>query len=506
MYLDSFGFDEPPFSITPDPKFVFLSEKHQESLAHLVYGITRGGGAGFVQLTGEVGTGKTTICRLLLEQIPENTHIALILNPCITPVELLENICKELKISLRGIKGKLNRMVDKLNDFLLNSWAKGENTVVVIDEAQNLPRDTLEQLRLLTNLETDKQKLLQIILIGQPELRTTMRRNDLRQLAQRVTARYHLKPLSADETYEYLSHRINKAGGDSSIISKPVAQKIYQLTGGVPRLINILTDRSLLAAYSENSENITKKHVNTAANEVLPESNPHQHKRNHLLHYLLVLAFLVIISVMIYWFGYRSPTQLLVTDLTENNIVTNDINTFEYSSNAMVWESYLKLWDSSSNKIWSKTTCPESKDSGLACMRRQGNLQQIKKLNRPVVLLVNDKLILLEKIKSSQIGLKDKDNNLIFLSENWLRDEWLGTYFILWPMPAQLLDNPDAKELNRWSLEMANSISTERIGEMQLNDWIIDFQRSNGLLDDGIIGSETQMALSLSAYNGPTLK
>lgn len=139
-------------------------------------------------------------------------------------------------------------------------------------------------------------------------------------------------------------------------------------------------------------------------------------------------------------------------------------------------------------------------------MRRQGNLQQIKKLNRPVVLLVNDKLILLEKIKSSQIGLKDKDNNLIFLSENWLRDEWLGTYFILWPMPAQLLDNPDAKELNRWSLEMANSISTQKIDDMQLNDWIIDFQRSNGLLDDGIIGSETQMALSLSAYNGPTLK
>jgi general secretion pathway protein A len=504
MYLDSFGFDEPPFSITPDPKFVFLSEKHQESLAHLVYGITRGGGAGFVQLTGEVGTGKTTICRLLLEQIPENTRIALILNPCITPVELLENICKELKISLRGIKGKLNRMVDKLNDFLLNSWAKGENTVVVIDEAQNLPRDTLEQLRLLTNLETDKQKLLQIILIGQPELRTTMRRNDLRQLAQRVTARYHLMPLSVDETHKYLSHRINKAGGDFNIISKPVARKIYQLTGGVPRLINILTDRSLLAAYSENSENITKKHVNTAANEVLPESNPTHQNRNNTSYYLLSLVLLMILAGLIYWFGYRNHTQPLVTEMAENNISTN--STFEYSSNAMVWESYLKLWDSSSNKIWSKTTCPESKDSGLACMRRQGNLQQIKKLNRPVVLLVNDKLILLEKIKSSQIGLKDKDNNLIFLSENWLRDEWLGTYFILWPMPAQLLDNPDAKELNRWSLEMANSISTQKIDDMQLNDWIIDFQRSNGLLDDGIIGSETQMALSLSAYNGPTLK
>ncbi|MFK8013088.1 MAG: ExeA family protein, partial [Marinicellaceae bacterium] len=140
MYLDFFGFDEPPFSITPDPRFVFLSKKHEESLAHLVYGITRGGGAGFVQLTGEVGTGKTTISRLLLEQIPEKTNIALILNPTITPIELLEYICKELKVPLRGIKGKLNSMVDKLNDYLLKSWSEGENTVVIIDEAQNLPR------------------------------------------------------------------------------------------------------------------------------------------------------------------------------------------------------------------------------------------------------------------------------------------------------------------------------------------------------------------------------
>ncbi|HHL31897.1 MAG TPA: DUF2075 domain-containing protein, partial [Oceanospirillales bacterium] len=272
MYLDTFGFDEPPFSITPDPKFVFLSKKHQESLAHLIYGITRGGGAGFVQLTGEVGTGKTTISRLLLEQIPEKTNVALLLNPSIAPTELLENICKELKISLKGNKGKLNRMVDKLNAYLLHAWSNGENTVVIIDEAQNLPRDTLEQLRLLTNLETDKQKLLQIVLIGQPELRSTMRRNDLRQLAQRVTARYHLMPLSRQETYEYLQHRIKIAGGNSDIISKATATKIHSLTTGIPRLINTLTDRALLAAYADGSGKITNRQLQTAAGEVLPET------------------------------------------------------------------------------------------------------------------------------------------------------------------------------------------------------------------------------------------
>ena len=261
MYLDFFGFNEPPFSITPDPKFVFLSQKHQESLAHLVYGITRGGGAGFVQLTGEVGTGKTTISRLLLEQIPDETNIALILNPTITPAELLENICQELKVPLRGIKGKLNRMVDKLNAFLIKSWSNGENTVVIIDEAQNLPRDTLEQLRLLTNLETDKQKLLQIVLIGQPELRATMQREDLRQLAQRVTARYHLMPLDKQETYAYLKHRINIAGGQQNIISPNIAKTIHRLTQGIPRLINILTDRALLAAYTDDTHQIRKKHI-----------------------------------------------------------------------------------------------------------------------------------------------------------------------------------------------------------------------------------------------------
>ena len=198
MYLEHYGLSEPPFSITPDPRFVFLSERHRDALAHLLFGIGQGGGGGFVQLTGEVGTGKTTLCRLLLEQLPENTRVALVLNPRLTPVELLETICEELHLDLEGRRGSLKALVDALNAYLLDAYAQGLRVVLIIDEAQNLSVDALEQVRLLTNLETPTQKLLQIVLLGQPELRAMLARDELRQLAQRITARYHLTPLDAD--------------------------------------------------------------------------------------------------------------------------------------------------------------------------------------------------------------------------------------------------------------------------------------------------------------------
>ena len=274
MYLRHFGFDEAPFSITPDHRFVYLSPQHEESLAHLIYGINRGGGAGFVLLTGEVGTGKTTLSRLLLEQHAKKADgqpikIALLLNPRLSPVELLEAILQELGIPRRGVTGQLNRMVNRLNDYLLKSWAEGQNTVVMIDEAQNLPPETLEQLRLLTNLETDTHKLLQIILIGQPELRDTLRRNDLRQLAQRITARYHLGGLNAEDTAAYLTHRCRVAGAEDSPFSPAAGKAIHRHSGGIPRLINTLADRALLVAWNRESPRVEAKDVKQAAAEVL---------------------------------------------------------------------------------------------------------------------------------------------------------------------------------------------------------------------------------------------
>ncbi|HSM11081.1 MAG TPA: AAA family ATPase, partial [Lysobacter sp.] len=213
MYLAHYGLSEPPFSITPDPRFVFLSERHRDALAHLLFGVDQGGGGGFVQLTGEVGTGKTTLCRVVLEQLPENARVALVLNPQLTPVELLETICQELRLQIGDHRGSRKALVDALNAYLLEAYSQGLRVVLIIDEAQNLSADALEQVRLLNNLETPTQKLLQIILIGQPELRTMLARTDLRQLAQRITARYHLTPLDVAETAQYLRHRWRVAGG-----------------------------------------------------------------------------------------------------------------------------------------------------------------------------------------------------------------------------------------------------------------------------------------------------
>jgi general secretion pathway protein A len=276
MYLQHFGLTEPPFAITPDPRFVFLSERHRDALAHLSYGVGQGGGGGFVQLTGEVGTGKTTLSRLLLEQLPDTARVALVLNPRLAPAELLETICEELHVDIEGRRGRIKPLVDALNAYLLDAYAQGLRIVLIIDEAQNLSHEALEQVRLLTNLETPTQKLLQIILIGQPELRTLLAREDLRQLAQRITARYHLLPLSMPETAEYLRHRIAVAGSPRSPFDTSAVARIHARTGGIPRLINVVAERTLLAGYVHERTTLDAALVDVAADEALGAS---QHAR-----------------------------------------------------------------------------------------------------------------------------------------------------------------------------------------------------------------------------------
>jgi general secretion pathway protein A len=267
MYLAFFGLNEKPFSITPDPRYLYLSERHAEAMAHLLYGINEAGG--FVQLTGEVGTGKTTIVRSLLAQAPKNAEIALILNPRMTAPEFLLTICEEVGIGVPdSATESLKDLVDILNQYLLRAHAAGRRVVLVVDEAQNLAPEVLEQVRLLTNLETNTQKLLQIILIGQPELRELLARNELRQLAQRITGRYHLAPLSAEETTAYVRHRLRVAGATADIFNRFAFEEIYRLSGGVPRVINVICDRALLGGYSLDRHRITGPLVRNAASEV----------------------------------------------------------------------------------------------------------------------------------------------------------------------------------------------------------------------------------------------
>ncbi|MGH8149035.1 MAG: AAA family ATPase [Steroidobacteraceae bacterium] len=273
MYLAFFGLDEKPFAITPDPRYLYLSERHAEALAHLLYGINEAGG--FVQLTGEVGTGKTTVVRSLLGQIPKNAEIALILNPRMTAPEFLLTICEELGIGVPdSATQSLKDLVDILSHYLLRAHSAGKRIVLVVDEAQNLAIEVLEQVRLLTNLETNTQKLLQIILIGQPELRDMLARTELRQLAQRITGRYHLCPLLRQETSAYVLHRLRVAGATNEIFTAGALAEAHRLSGGVPRVINVLCDRALLGAYTQDRHRVTAAMLRRSAQEVFGRRTP----------------------------------------------------------------------------------------------------------------------------------------------------------------------------------------------------------------------------------------
>ncbi len=291
MYESYFGFSEKPFSIAPDPRFVYLSPAHEEALAHLLYGLREGGG--FVMLTGEVGTGKTTLLRTLLEKLPDNVNVAMIFNPALTPTELVATLCDELKLPKRRTKQTLKMLVDRLNAHLLETFAEGRRTVMIIDEAQALGVDVLEQIRLLTNLETTREKLLEIILVGQPELRDTLARKDLRQLSQRITARYHLTPLDRHEVGSYVRHRLAIAGFHGELFSKPALREIARLSGGIPRLVNEIGDRCLLGAYAEERRTVTMGLVRRAARQVLGDGPARQPVLGWLVVPLLILLLVV---------------------------------------------------------------------------------------------------------------------------------------------------------------------------------------------------------------------
>jgi general secretion pathway protein A len=267
MYTSFFGLAEKPFAITPDPRYLYLSERHAEALAHLLYGINESGG--FIQLTGEVGTGKTTVVRTLLSRVPHHADVAVILNPRVTPVEFLLTICEELGLDIADLdRDSVKQMVDALNRRLLQAHAEGRRIIVLVDEAQNLSFEVLEQVRLLTNLETPTQKLLQIILIGQPELRELLDRTDLRQLAQRITGRYHLMPLSREETKGYVRHRLRVAGATEELFTPGALTEVHRLSSGIPRVINVACDRALLGAYTQETRRISAALVRQAAGEV----------------------------------------------------------------------------------------------------------------------------------------------------------------------------------------------------------------------------------------------
>jgi len=296
MYAAHFGLAENPFTLTPDPRFLFMSQRHREALAHLLYGMGEKGG--FVLLTGEVGTGKTTLCRSLLDQVPEDVEVALILNPKQSAPELVASVCDELGVSYPEGTESLKVLIDLLNRHLLNIHSQGRRTVLIIDEAQNLSIDVLEQIRLLTNLETPTQKLLQILLIGQPELQSMMAKPQLRQLGQRITARYHLTPLQLHETIAYVQHRLEVGGCKRQLFTRGALRQVHALSKGVPRLINTICDRALLGAYAMKRERINRRLVHKAAYEVM--GTRVSMSRGRAVAWMALLLLVCILAVGVY--------------------------------------------------------------------------------------------------------------------------------------------------------------------------------------------------------------
>ncbi|MEO5337530.1 MAG: AAA family ATPase [Magnetospirillum sp. WYHS-4] len=296
MYLDFFGIQTKPFAIVPDERFFYLTAKHREALAHLLYGIRDG--SGFVMLTGEVGTGKTMVCRCLLAEMPADIEVALCLNPKLTDLELLAVICDELRVAYPQPPNSRKELVDRINAHLLESYGQGRRVVLIIDEAQDLEPAVLEQVRLLTNLETASTKLLQIVLVGQHELLEILSRQEMRQVAQRITARYHLMPLTRDETGGYIRHRLEVAGLWPGTFKPAAVKEIFKASGGVPRLINVICDRCLLGAYAKGVKAVDAGIARAAAREVLGKDRGGR-GRSRLVHWMAAAAAGVLVAGLV---------------------------------------------------------------------------------------------------------------------------------------------------------------------------------------------------------------
>lgn len=546
MYAAHFGLREPPFAITPDPAYVYLSRHHREALAHLLYGTGENGG--FVQLTGEVGTGKTTLVRTLLEQRLENVDIALCLNPRLTVVELLATVCDELGVAYPREYPTLKPLLDALNAHLLRTHAAGRRTVLIIDEAQNLSREVLEQVRLLTNLETAKHKLLRIILVGQPELRQLLARPDLRQLAQRITARYHLPPLEPRETAAYIRYRLQVAGGREELFSDGALRAVHQRSGGIPRLINIICDRALLGAYGQNARRVDAGLVCQAAREAL-QGGPGSPAAPRGWRALGVgLAGLAMIGA-VWWLAANtdllsrstefiaggpaaiipvqhvnpagppvSPTTPATPAAPTAKVpappapptATPDLRTLlRQAAGDNANDRLLAVWGIAQPPPGRAPFCEQVKAHGLRCLAGRGDWDALRRFDRPTVLRLTQPggvptPTLLRALAGDQATL-EVAGQAVTVPLAQLAPLWTGHYLLLWrPQVDQRVIGPgNTGEAVLWLRRRlalaAGQPAPEPLSatfDATLAEQLRAFQRERGLRPDGLAGERTLVLLS----------
>ncbi len=533
MYHQYFGLNEAPFSIAVNPRYLFMSPRHRDALAHLLYGV--GSGGGFILLTGEVGTGKTTINRCLLEQLPEDTDVAIILNPALNALELLASVCDELSIKYDSHRHSLKTLTDQLHTFLLENHARGRNTVVMIDEAQHLGFDVLEQIRLLTNLETNNQKLLQIILIGQPELAQLLDRPELRQLSQRITARYNLEPLNLDETRAYIRHRLAVAGlvGGREIFPDSVVRDLFKRTRGIPRLINVLCDRMLLGAYGQNKLQADRQMLQLAAKEVMGEGPGARDKRwwRPMPLALLLIVFVALGAVLVSGLLFTTlsgstwrvpaqedkPSAQMAPQLASTPVLAAIEPTVQakLQNRPPAWllppeKAMSELWALSSSNPMPEEACSDTVHAGISCVvGRAQTWDDLQNIDRPIVL----DMITPQRFSASVLLLGINGRSAQVLASDGVVEAeleelgplWTGTYRFLWRSPRGFTaplslgaSGPVVAEVALLfsQLDAEDKALTYHNFNRALKQRVIMFQQQNGLHDDGVVGMQTLLKLN----------
>ncbi|MBU2955657.1 AAA family ATPase [Marinobacter sp. F3R08] len=532
MYYDFFGFREPPFSIAPDPRYLYLSDRHKEALAHLMYGVQ--GQGGFIVITGEVGTGKTTVSRCFIENVPDNVDIALILNPRLSARELLSSICDELEIP-HDISATIKELVHLINQDLLAAHAAGRHKVLMIDEAQNLSADVLEQLRLLTNLETAEKKLLQIVLLGQPELQEMLALPELRQLNQRVTARYHLDAIGRDELAAYLRYRLSVAGMRGDIFSQRAVSRLYRESQGIPRLINLISDRALLGAYAVGEHEITANHIRQAAKEVRGQSPGTSSSRRSAdrSQYLVVAASVLLAVIGTSWLFDRWSTDgdLLLSDSLqgpvqrlagqdseqvedpetipeeEPSVVNELIVPDQLLDSVSAFQALFLIWGVDYQPAEAPVACDWARANGLACLERQGSQRSLEFLDRPAMLQLQDEagnegFVVLRHLDgdTAEIALPSGSQTVSFAS---IERYWFGEYRVLWRLPEYLTGNGfysngagEQLWLGARMMDLADRYSdstaeSDQVKRMDTEAQVRWYQTLRGLTVDGIAGAMT---------------
>jgi general secretion pathway protein A len=531
MYNDFFLLRESPFAITPDPRYLYMSERHADALAHLLYGINEAGG--FIQLTGEVGTGKTTLVRALLERLPQNTDVAVILNPRVSPIELLQSVCDELRVPVHNkASASSKELIDTLNEHLLTAYTRGRRVVVLLDEAQNLSQETLEQVRLLTNLETSRRKLLQIILVGQPELRAVLSRNELRQLAQRITGRFHLGPLSRQNTASYVRHRLSIAGATADIFTAIALREVHRLSGGVPRVINVICDRALLGAYTQSERVVNASMVRRAAGEVY--SKLYMPRWFNWAAAVVAVYAMISIGTALYRLSGSDDSPKMAaapvstppapapelpklldvqTFLNQASVpmlrdASNNTSDGVIDDTSAAFATLFKLWGAKFNPTGARP-CEQASAQGLQCVYQKGSWGQLRLLNRPAILSINlpngaTRQVTLSALNddSAQLNLGDRVAKVSLLS---LSRDWLGEYLLLWrpQSPAQRelsigMRGNEVRWLRKSLDQLAGVISDSNVSDQydrELADRVGEFQRQHRLNADGIAGMQTLILL-----------